>query len=227
MLCYCMQPYTDASTARLFLQTDPLYSIDFSDPESPFVAGELKISGFSSYLHPLDNDTRLIAIGKHADEATGQVTGFQVTLFDVSDLNDTKVLQRHTINQRWASSQAEQDHLAFRYLPQSKQLIIPVSIDTSWVARGSRAKDFDGFKVFSVSDEGIEQRFSISMASGESMKRGCWYDAYLAPRSMVFGGNLSVFKGHGYSSYDLSTERMRWSHNLDRSVKNNCQRYWG
>ena len=205
-------------------QTDPLYTIDFSDPENPVVTDELKISGFSSYLHPV-GDTRLLAIGKEANETTGRVTGFQITLFDVSDLTNTTVLQRYTIDQRWASSAAESDHLAFRYLPKSKRLILPISIHYSW---DDEVETFDGFKVFSVTDEKIESRFSISMTNSASIKRGCWYHAYLSPRSMVFDGNLTVVKGHGYSSYELDTEKMRWSHNLDDNVpKERCSSYWG
>ena len=199
----------------------------YSDAENPIVTDELKISGFSSYLHPVGNN-RLLAIGKEANETTGRVTGFQITLFDVSDLHNAAVLQRHTIKQRWARSSAEGDHLAFRYLPLSKTLILPISVRTYRSTHNERnVTDFDGFKVFSVSDEEIENRFSISMTTSSRMSHGCWYHAYLPPRSMVFSGNLTIIKGHGYMSYDLDTEEMRWKHNLDQNVtKDQCSRYW-
>jgi len=211
-----------------FMRTDPLYTIDFSNAENPNVTDELKISGFSSYLHPVGDD-RLIAIGKEANETTGRITGFQITLFDVADLHHTKVLQRYTINQRWASSLAEGDHLAFRYLPSSKLLILPIFIRTSWWTQDhKKVNEFDGFEVFYVADEGIEKRFSISMASSTSLTHGCWYGAYLSPRSMVFDSDLTVVKGHGYLSYDLDTEQLRWKYNLDQNVtKNQCSSYWG
>ena len=68
-----------------------------------------------------------------------------------------------------------------------------------------------------MTDEKIENRFSISMTSSSSIKRGCWYDAYLSPRSMVFDGDLTAVKGHVYLSYDLETEKMRWSQSLDEN----------
>ncbi len=67
-----------------FRQTDPLYVIDLSDPAAPVAAGELKIPGFSAYLHPVA-DGRLLGVGQDADEETGRQLGLQVSLFDVSD----------------------------------------------------------------------------------------------------------------------------------------------
>ena len=65
------------------------------------------------------------------------------------------------------------------------------------------------------------------MTSSSSIKRGCWYDAYLSPRSMVFDGDLTAVKGHGYLSYDLETEKMRWSQSLDENNAAKCYSYWG
>lgn len=212
-----------------FQRTDPLYSIDFTNPENPTIAGELKnISGYSSYLHPVPND-KLLAIGKEANETTGLVTGFQITLFNTSNLTDVQLLQRHTVNEKWASSSAERDHLAFRYLPKSQLLILPISIHYSywWVKEEDKIEPFDGFQVFSVTDDSIEPRFNISMATPSAMKSGCWYGAYLPARSMVFEGNLTVAKGHVYTSYDLNTETLRWRHNLDSNLRGEpCSSYW-
>jgi hypothetical protein len=66
-----------------FRQIDPLYTIDLSDPANPRVAGELKIPGFSSYLHPVDGD-HLLGVGTDGDEE-GRTSGTVVSLFDVSD----------------------------------------------------------------------------------------------------------------------------------------------
>ena len=68
-----------------FRQVDPFYTLDLSDPENPAIVGELKIPGFSSYLHPIGDD-RVLGVGVDADESTGAVTGSKVSLFDVSDL---------------------------------------------------------------------------------------------------------------------------------------------
>lgn len=67
-----------------FRQTDPLFSVDLSDPEHPQILGELKISGFSSYLHFYGED-QLLGIGYEADEENGFVTGLKLSMFDISD----------------------------------------------------------------------------------------------------------------------------------------------
>ena len=66
-----------------FRQTDPLYTIDLRDPARPTVVGELKIPGYSAYLHPVD-DGRLIGVGQDATDQ-GRVTGTQMSLFDVGE----------------------------------------------------------------------------------------------------------------------------------------------
>src|SRR5260370_22265279 len=64
-----------------YRQTDPLYTVDLSDPAQPRVRGSLALTGYSSYLHPA-SDTRLIGIGRQAD-ALGHVGGTQAPLFDL------------------------------------------------------------------------------------------------------------------------------------------------
>ncbi len=68
-----------------FRQTDPLYTVDLSDHENPKVAGELKINGYSAYLHPL-GENHMIGVGFDGTDE-GQLLGVQVSLFDVSDIN--------------------------------------------------------------------------------------------------------------------------------------------
>jgi len=77
----------DVGYVVTFRQVDPLYTLDLSDPTDPIVRGELKIPGFSSYLHPI-GDGLVIGVGSDADEQTGRVTGSKVSLFDVSNLDD-------------------------------------------------------------------------------------------------------------------------------------------
>ncbi|SDG91268.1 Secreted protein containing C-terminal beta-propeller domain [Lentzea fradiae] len=106
-----------------FRQTDPLYTLDLADPARPEVLGELKITGFSAYLHPA-GDGRLIGVGQEATEQ-GRTTGTQVSLFDVSDPAAPKRLdQRHLRN---TTSEAQFDPHAFLYWPQDGTLVIPVS----------------------------------------------------------------------------------------------------
>lgn len=95
-----------------FRQTDPLYTIDLSDPESPDVVGELKILGYSAYLHPA-GEGLLLGLGQDADE-DGRTLGTQLSLFDVSDPADPIRLSQVTMENAW--SLVEGEHKAFTYL---------------------------------------------------------------------------------------------------------------
>lgn len=74
----------DAGYFVTFRQVDPLFSVDLSDPKKPEVLGELKISGFSEYLHFYGKDL-LLGIGMEADEEDGSTQGMKLSMFDISD----------------------------------------------------------------------------------------------------------------------------------------------
>ena len=80
-----------------FRNTDPLFTADLSDPDHPQLTGELKISGFSSYLHPY-GDGLLLGIGYEADEFTGSTTGLKLSMFDISDPTDVKECGRFVMD---------------------------------------------------------------------------------------------------------------------------------
>lgn len=73
-----------------YRNTDPLFTVDLSEPENPKLTDELKITGYSAYLHFMD-ENNLLGIGYESDANTGFETGIKVTLFDVSDKTDVKV----------------------------------------------------------------------------------------------------------------------------------------
>ncbi len=104
-----------------FKQVDPLYTLDLSDPTRPVVTGELKIPGFSSYLHPV-GEHRLIGIGQNATDE-GRVTGSQISLFDVSDPSAPKRLAQHELGPGY--SEAENDHHAVMFWAPTGLLAIP------------------------------------------------------------------------------------------------------
>ncbi|HJU96422.1 MAG TPA: beta-propeller domain-containing protein, partial [Jiangellaceae bacterium] len=105
-----------------FRQVDPLYTLDLTDPASPHVVGELKIPGYSAYLHPVDDD-RLLGVGQNADEQ-GMTLGAQVSLFDVCDPAEPSRLDTYTLPGGW--SDAEYDPHAFLYWPTDGLVVIPV-----------------------------------------------------------------------------------------------------
>lgn len=105
-----------------FRQTDPLYTIDLSDPANPVVTGELKITGYSGYLHPVGPD-RLLGVGQEAT-AEGQTTGLQVSLFDTAAAEATVLHQYH---REGADSAVQYDPHAFLYWEDASIAALPVS----------------------------------------------------------------------------------------------------
>ncbi len=79
-----------------FRQTDPLFSVDLSDPSNPKVLGALKIPGFSTYLHPY-GEGLLLGIGYDADENTGWRECVKLSMFDVSDPSNVKEVHKHSL----------------------------------------------------------------------------------------------------------------------------------
>ena len=150
----------DTAYVVTFRQTDPLYTIDLSDPASPKVAGELKILGYSAYLHPIA-DGYLLGVGQDAT-AEGMTTGLQISLFDVSDpANTTRVAQATVPG---GSSAAEWDHRAFLWWDQADLAVIPVeSYAGDDLATGSYIR-FSGAVGFTVDSAagGVAERGRVS-----------------------------------------------------------------
>ena len=122
---YAVRFMGDAGYVVTFRETDPLYTLDLSDPDAPRVRGELKIPGYSAYLHPV-GDGLLLGIGQDADEETGRVQGLQISLFDVSDLARPARLQQRRLGDRFSSSAVEWNHHAFLWWPATKLAMLPV-----------------------------------------------------------------------------------------------------
>lgn len=127
----------DIGFAVTFRQIDPFYVLDLSDPTNPSVSGELKIPGFSTYLHPVGDD-RVLGIGQAATEE-GFTTGLKLSLFDVSDPSDPREIAIWTAPN--ANSPAEHDHRSFQMW--GSTAILPVQ---SW------SGGFNGAIVFEIGD---------------------------------------------------------------------------
>ncbi|HYQ66343.1 beta-propeller domain-containing protein [Actinophytocola sp.] len=120
---YAVRYFGDTGYVVTFRRMDPLYTVDLRDPTAPKVTGELKITGYSAYLHPA-GDGRLIGVGQGAD-ANGGVQGAQVSLFDTSDPAGAKVIAQYQLGGGW--TEAENDPHAFLYWPAKHLLVLPVS----------------------------------------------------------------------------------------------------
>jgi len=123
-------------------QTDPLFVIDLSSPGDPKILGELKVPGFSSYLHPYD-DTTLIGLGKETDE-NGRVTGgVKLSLFDVSDVKNPRELDKYIIGDSSSNSIALNEHKAFLFSRDKNILVIPVSMQDATPFMENQGISFD------------------------------------------------------------------------------------
>jgi len=108
-----------------FRQRDPLFAMDLSDPGDIRVGEKpLKVDGFSRYLHPMNEDY-LLGVGRAADE-NGRVKGMALSIFDVRDLDEPKLVHNIEIGDRNTSSEVERDHHAFRYVPEKNLVILPI-----------------------------------------------------------------------------------------------------
>jgi hypothetical protein len=124
---YAVRFMGDVGYVVTFRETDPLYTLDLSDPENPRVLGELKILGYSAYLHPV-GDGLVLGVGQDADE-DGRTRGLQLSLFDVSNLADPQRVHQVTLED--AYTEAEWDHHAFLYWPATGLTVIPYQL-WSW-----------------------------------------------------------------------------------------------
>lgn len=117
----------DQAFVVTFEQVDPLFVIDLADPRKPRITGELKIPGFSSYLHPMEQG-RLFGIGQGDTWNTGKLS-----LFDVSDPTAPAEVDAVTLGgpDGWASSEAAWDHHAFAWFPSHGLLAVPVT-EIAW-----------------------------------------------------------------------------------------------
>jgi uncharacterized secreted protein with C-terminal beta-propeller domain len=120
---YAVRFTDDVGYVVTFRQVDPLYIVDLSAPRRPRVTGELKIQGYSSYLHPIGGDL-VLGVGQDATE-NGQALGTQLSLFDVSDLRRPVRLHTHKVSS--SASEAEYDHHAFLYWPRTGLTVVPVN----------------------------------------------------------------------------------------------------
>ena len=155
-----------------FKKTDPLFVFDLTQPEAPKMLGELKIPGFSTYMHPIDHD-HLLAIGFDADDhgSFAYFDGIQLQIFDVSDLSNPQLLHKTTVGTRGSASEALTNHLAFNYFPAKGVLALPMSIcEGGDDGRYGDKLTFSGLMVFDVSlENGIKEHGRMPFVNTEQV----------------------------------------------------------
>lgn len=170
-----------------FRQTDPLYIVNLADPTNPVVTGELKIPGYSAYLHPV-GEGLLLGVGQSAD-LNGFTQGTQLSLFDVSDPANPQQISVLPIG---GYSEAEWDHKAFLFWPEDGTIVIPVS--PMWGGGCGPAIDCLAADVISpaggVVVAQLQDRTLVGRGTIQHQPRnesGCWNPLQ---RSMIIDGEI-------------------------------------
>jgi uncharacterized secreted protein with C-terminal beta-propeller domain len=187
-----------------FRQTDPLYTIDLANPEDPTVAGELKILGYSAYLHPV-GEGLVLGLGQDADEA-GRTKGTQLSLFDVNDPANPRRLDTVTMEGGW--SQAEGDHHAFTYVD---GLALAPYQRWDWIEDESGGRSMFDTGVIAARVDGTELSLGAVLrpiADGpieekDWVGRDPW--AWSPQRTIVIDGYVYTITQAGISIHDAST----------------------
>jgi hypothetical protein len=176
-----------------FRQTDPLFSVDLSDPAKPTTTGELSLTGYSAHLQPV-GDGRLVGIGQEAD-AAGRVDGTQVSLFDVADPAAPRRLARQHVP--GAQSEAEWNPHALLWWPATQLLVVPVT-------RLERGGTQDSALALRVTDDGLTPVGGIAQPTVNGAPP-------TVRRSLVVGDVLWTLSDAGLQASDVNTlHRLGW-----------------
>lgn len=168
----------DVAYVVTFRQTDPLFTIDLADPAAPAVVGELVMTGYSAYLHPI-SETHLLGVGMNGLE-TGQLTGLSLAVFDVSDKANPTLVHRLDVTDQgdgWAWSDALWDPHAFTWA--NGTLSIPATTN-AWDPVTGLWSGFSGAIVFHADVDGISELGRIDHAPIVAAS-DCLYDLWWGP----------------------------------------------
>ena len=198
-----------------FKNTDPLFVIDLSDPKNPEVLGELKIPGYSTYLHPYD-ENHIIGIGMDTEEVVhrdyrGRVTGtwteilgMKMALFDVSDVNNPEEIDSVKIGDRRTVSAVLTNPKALLFSKEKNLLAIPVnnySSDFSIKASENYETEINSYKnynssyvsegylVYNINKKGFKQKGVITHEK-DNTKKYYYYDNTRLLRGLYIDDNL-------------------------------------
>lgn len=158
-----------------FKKTDPLFVFDLSEPALPQIAGELKIPGFSTYIHRMD-ENRLLTIGYDAEDqgSFGWFQGIMLQVFDVADMKNPKLIHKEVIGTRGTSSDAAANHLAFNFFRPKNLLAIPMAICTGSSGGGTYGDTmtFNGLMIYRVTaEDGFKYLGGVSHADKDALNK--------------------------------------------------------
>jgi uncharacterized secreted protein with C-terminal beta-propeller domain len=194
-----------------FRNMDPLFVLDLSNPSNPRVTGELKIPGFSNYLHPV-GDGLLLGLGVDTKEIYTKdengneiVTGFQrgglkLSLFDVSDPFNPKEIDTLVIGKEGSYSEAQYNHKAFTWWPEKNAAMFSAQINNS-----------QGYKEYSSWQEGavivnvVNGKLSLKGILPAATDQGMYWSYYTPTRVTYINNTVYYLQMGTLMTYDYDT----------------------
>jgi uncharacterized secreted protein with C-terminal beta-propeller domain len=181
-----------------FRQTDPLYVLDLRDAAAPKVVGDLKIPGYSGYLHPIGEHLLLgvgqsgLAPGSSPAPTRPDQIGVQFSLFDISDPASPRRIDTQTYG--GGAAAAEFDPKAFLYWQPRDLIIAPTNLQGDYRGRGA----FSGLVLLRANADGLSElgRLATTEAYGS------------VTRSLVIGDTVYLLSEHALQANSLSTHRV-------------------
>ena len=177
-----------------FRQTDPLFCADLSDPDNPQILSELKLTGFSSYLHPY-GEHLLLGVGYEAEEETGSQTGVKLSMFDISDPSQVDDLDKYVIK---GASYLPSDYNYKAILADGEKNLIGFVCDGEYL-------------VFSYDEEkGFQNLLTYTMSDWE------YWDGDASCRGVYAGDEFYIIDQDEVLCFDMNqdftlTDRLSWN----------------
>lgn len=201
-----------------FEQTDPLFVIDLTDPKAPKIKGELKIPGFSTYLHPV-GDNLVLGVGVDGDE-NGQNGGMKVSLFDVSDPENPVECDKVTVSGNntdyrrvYVNSAAYHTHKAMCWDSANNTMYIPYGksedLWASYDGSGYSHKDVGGILAVTVDTNNKKLSTSANYVSNSTeYKNSIEFTRTTYINNIIFGYSSA---DNILTSFDKTTQKQLYS----------------
>jgi len=185
-----------------FRQIDPFFVIDLSNPTNPKVAGQLKIPGYSSYLHPYD-ENHVIGLGMEDNNV-------KLSLFDVTNVNEPTEIAKYIVTADYSYSEAMYEPKAFLFDKPMELLVIPISITKYGIVDSTEKTStsisepyidggyWQGAYVFKVNTNGFTLRGGITHTAATNL----YYDQ--VNRALYIDDTLFTISNTKVKLYSLS-----------------------
>ena len=196
-----------------FVETDPLFVIDLTEPTNPTVLGELKIPGYSTYLHPYDENhligfgenTKLVNYG-YGDQVV--TDGMKIALFDVTDPNNPTEMYSVNIGGKGTYSELLYNHKALLFSKEKNIIAFPISITGE-----DYEVTFQGAIVYGLSlENGFEEKGRITNIENDINK---YYPRNSIQRIIYINDTLYTLSRNLIKATDMNTMEPKGSIKLD------------